>query len=113
MEYNSEQLKQAILNYIADETYDYAIMINGLWGCGKSYFIREVLIDHFYSYSIKYVYVSLYGVDSLQEITKQVLIQNYFGNKKVMRLQDGQVWGLQLSLNNLKKTESMLLILKA
>lgn len=82
MEYNSEQLKQAILNYIADETYDYAIMINGLWGCGKSYFIREVLIDHFYSYSIKYVYVSLYGVDSLQEITKQVLIQNYFGNKK-------------------------------
>lgn len=81
MEYNSEKLEIAIQNYVHDTTYDYAIMINGPWGCGKTYFIHNKVINYLKSYR-PYVYISLYGIKSIEDITKQIYIQNYFGNKK-------------------------------
>lgn len=35
---NEEQLIKEIENYINDETYNYAVLINGEWGCGKNIF---------------------------------------------------------------------------
>lgn len=81
MDFNSEKLDIAIQNYIHDTTYDYAIMINGAWGCGKTYFIHNKVINYLKSYR-PYVYISLYGIKSTEDITKQIYIQNYFGNKK-------------------------------
>lgn len=103
MEYNSENLKEVILNYIEDKTYYYAVMINGVWGCGKSYFIKNVLIDYFKSYSVKYIYISLYGIDNLQEITKQILTQNYFGNKKGNEVAEWASLGSSIIFNQLEK----------
>ncbi len=36
-----EQINQVITNYINAPKTDYAILINGPWGCGKTYHIRN------------------------------------------------------------------------
>ena len=33
------QITQEILRYIEDSSYDYAVLIDGEWGCGKTYYI--------------------------------------------------------------------------
>jgi len=38
-----EQIIDETLRYISDESYNYAILIDGEWGCGKTYFIKNTL----------------------------------------------------------------------
>jgi GTPase SAR1 family protein len=45
----------------------YAVMINGPWGVGKTYLIKEFLRQHF-GQDKKDVYVSLYGLATIDEI---------------------------------------------
>ena len=40
-----EELNEMIKDYLAAKDTDYAIMINGDWGCGKSYYIRNDFQD--------------------------------------------------------------------
>jgi tRNA A37 threonylcarbamoyladenosine biosynthesis protein TsaE len=39
-------LEQIITDYLQAKETDYAIMINGDWGCGKTYYIRNILTDN-------------------------------------------------------------------
>ena len=39
-----------IINYVDENIYNYAVMIDGEWGCGKTHFIKERLCDEFEKY---------------------------------------------------------------
>lgn len=39
-----DEIINIILKYIDENIYNYAVMIDGEWGCGKTYFVRETLI---------------------------------------------------------------------
>src|SRR5215471_18573727 len=45
----------------------YAVMINGPWGIGKTYLLKKLLREHFTD-SEKFVYISLFGLTSIEEI---------------------------------------------
>src|SRR5258708_4230084 len=45
----------------------YAVMINGPWGIGKTYLVKEFL-RQFFEQDKKYVYVSLFGLSTIDEI---------------------------------------------
>lgn len=36
-----QQIKEEILRYIKDRTYNYAVLIDGEWGSGKTYFVKK------------------------------------------------------------------------
>ena len=76
---NDEQILNAIDNYITSRLYHYAIMINGKWGCGKTYFITKTLIPHLENNASKTKftvnYVSLYGIKEPSEISDALLAQ--------------------------------------
>jgi len=61
-------------------------MIDGEWGSGKTYFLKHSLLkimesaDYGKDKRRKYAYVSLYGVKSIDNITKSILFQ-YWGKK--------------------------------
>lgn len=61
------QITQEILRYIEDSSYDYAVLIDGEWGCGKTYYIKNSLIKDIVSHEgekengRKVKYISLYG----------------------------------------------------
>lgn len=38
-----QQIKEEVLHYLKDESYQYAILIDGEWGSGKTYFVNNIL----------------------------------------------------------------------
>ena len=75
-----EDLVESILDYVRADYTDYAIMINGEWGSGKTYFWNNKVKDKIESLKIngkKYttIYMSLYGISNLEEISKKIFIE--------------------------------------
>ena len=75
-----EDLVESILNYVRADYTDYAIMINGEWGSGKTYFWNNKVKSKIESLSIngrKYttIYMSLYGISNLEDISKKIFIE--------------------------------------
>jgi hypothetical protein len=50
-----------------DQAPEYAVLIKGAWGSGKSWFVHKAL-DSFKESSGKYLYVSLYGMVCFEDI---------------------------------------------
>ena len=75
-----EDLVESILDYVRSDYTDYAIMINGEWGSGKTYFWNNKIkpkIDGMQLNGKKYstIYMSLYGISNLEEISKKIFIE--------------------------------------
>jgi hypothetical protein len=60
---------------------DYAIMINGLWGCGKTYYVTNELKEIVEKKKMQYIYTSLNGCDNFIKIIKKVTLRLLFKNK--------------------------------
>lgn len=75
-----EDLVESILDYVRSDYTDYAIMINGEWGSGKTYFWNNKIRNKIESMQLngkKYttIYMSLYGISNLEEISKKIFIE--------------------------------------
>ena len=75
-----EELVESILDYVRADYTDYAIMINGEWGSGKTYFWNHKIKNKIESLQLngrKYttIYMSLYGISNLEEISKKIFIE--------------------------------------
>ncbi|MEG2310413.1 MAG: P-loop NTPase fold protein [Clostridia bacterium] len=75
-----EELIDSVCDYVKKPYTDYAIMINGEWGSGKTYFWNNKLRSRLEAIKIgdktyKTIYMSLYGINSLEEISKKIFIE--------------------------------------
>ena len=75
-----EDLVESILDYIRAEYTDYAIMINGEWGSGKTYFWDHKIKPKIETMQVNGkkltpIYMSLYGISNLEEISKKIFIE--------------------------------------
>ena len=77
-----KQMEDAVKSYIDDDflgEYRYALMLNGNWGSGKTYFIQKNIINSYITdsntkdQSIKGVYISLNGLKNKNEITSSIM----------------------------------------
>lgn len=57
--------------YIERKSTDYAILLNGKWGCGKTFFIKEYQQQK-ENEEYKFLYVSLFGLNSISEINDAI-----------------------------------------
>jgi hypoxanthine phosphoribosyltransferase len=67
------------MDYIRKPYTDHAIMINGEWGSGKTYFWNNKVKSKIESTDIngkryKTIYMSLYGISNLDDISKKILL---------------------------------------
>ncbi len=75
-----EDLVESILDYVRADYTDYAIMINGEWGSGKTYFWNHKIKNKIESLQLNgknytTIYMSLYGISNLEEISKKIFIE--------------------------------------
>ena len=75
-----EELVESILDYVRSDYTDYAIMINGEWGSGKTYFWNHKIRNkietmHINGKQYTTIYMSLYGISNLEEISKKIFIE--------------------------------------
>ncbi len=73
------EIENIITRYIEAESTDYAILLNGPWGCGKTYYLKNTLFSVIAniekSSTIKYkpIYISLNGLSATEDISNQIL----------------------------------------
>jgi len=87
-------------NYINKSNYNYAVLIDGSWGSGKTYFIKNSLIPALEANeknrksqngkpdNNKIIYISLYGISSKEELDFQIFLEvmpfkNFFNRKNI------------------------------
>ncbi len=75
-----EELIESICDYVRKPYTDYAVMLNGEWGSGKTYFWNNKLRNRLEAIKVngknyKTIYMSLYGINSLEEISKKIFIE--------------------------------------
>ena len=75
-----DDLVESILDYVKSDYTDYAIMINGEWGSGKTYFWNNKIRNKINSMQVNgkkltTIYMSLYGISNLEEISKKIFIE--------------------------------------
>lgn len=95
-----KEIEQVINRYLEENETDYAIMITGEWGCGKTFFVNHALkklieekkcliADKEVNY--KLLYLSLYGISDPSEINIKILEQLFpiLKHKYVLLLRHG------------------------
>ncbi|PFU61950.1 P-loop NTPase fold protein [Bacillus thuringiensis] len=92
----------SVINYVEQENTNYAILINGEWGCGKTYFWNKVLKNEIENIEIngkkqKTVYLSLYGITSIEEINKRIVVDHVFKNSETFKNIKESKWGGRLT----------------
>ena len=75
-----EDLVESILDYVRSDYTDYAIMLNGEWGSGKTHFWNNKIRKKIESMQLngkRYttIYMSLYGISNLEDISKKIFIE--------------------------------------
>lgn len=92
-----EELIECICDYVRKPYTDYAVMLNGEWGSGKTYFWNNKLrsrleaIKNKNGKNYKTIYMSLYGINSLEEISKKIFIEtNPMINKTLKKFVDSR-----------------------
>ena len=89
-----DELVESILDYVRKPYTDHAIMINGEWGSGKTYFWNNKVKNKIESTEIdgrkyKTIYMSLYGISNLDDISKKIFIEmNPNLNKSIRKILD-------------------------
>lgn len=90
MKCNEEQIKRTLMDYINTEYHDYAILIDGQWGSGKTFFIKNVVVPMIKDRtSKKTLYISTYGIKSTKDIDKKIyfeIINSNIPQKKSINL---------------------------
>lgn len=107
-----EELVESILDYIRADYTDYAIMINGEWGSGKTHFWNNKIKNkiesmHFNGRKYTTIYMSLYGISNLEEISKKIFIETtqlmdknlkkYMNNKGQKKIPEYAKTGLDMA----------------
>ncbi|WFM79939.1 P-loop NTPase fold protein [Streptococcus pluranimalium] len=68
------QIDNVIENYL-DSTETYALQIDGKWGVGKTYYLKNFMKQKSSDDELQYIYFSLYGYSDLVELKKDLMLK--------------------------------------
>ena len=73
--YTEQDYTDIFLKYVTTNS-KYAVLLDGEWGSGKTYFINKHLIPELKKLGKRVVYISLYGITSKTEIEREICIKS-------------------------------------
>ena len=70
----NRNIRSYLDKYIKYENPQFAVMLTGKWGCGKTYFIKDWIksVELLEKKKRKPIYISLYGIHSLAELRENI-----------------------------------------
>lgn len=109
----SQSIVESIKDFIKQEETNYALLLNGAWGSGKTYFWENNLVGEIKKIpaiknesdkKYKTVYVSLYGLSSIIDVEKKILLNLYLNKNKILKNEKVAKWASML-LSGFKEVE--------
>ena len=67
-----DNVTKILLRYFQTKNTDYAVLLNGSWGCGKTYYVDKILRPEIEKQNGKLLYVSLHGVSNNDQVGLQI-----------------------------------------
>lgn len=92
-----KQITEEILRYLKDESYNYAVLIDGEWGSGKTFFANRTLMKAINEQEEKLEtnrsvkYISLYGCKNMTDVQENVAWS--FAEDARQKIQKKVKWG--------------------
>ncbi len=71
----TEHIEQIFTDYIITDKTQYAILLNGSWGCGKTYFWKYTLDKLAKDSKFNTIYLSLNGISKIEDLDHQLFIK--------------------------------------
>ena len=71
-----EEINRIIEAYRAADNTDYAILLNGEWGCGKTYYVEHELKDIVQKSGGTFIYVSLHGIVNYSQVATMMSLSS-------------------------------------
>lgn len=68
----SSHIEKYLDLYLEKQDTEYATLITGKWGCGKTYFINHYIENKSQDHKYKFIYISLFGLKSISEIHESI-----------------------------------------
>ena len=86
------EICEYIKNYVNNDKTRSAILMTGVWGSGKSYFIRKTLKDYFEDKvrDKQCLIVSLYGLKSINDINQRICVEKYIQKHNILKTESGK-----------------------
>jgi hypothetical protein len=96
--------------YVTYPDPQYAVLLTGKWGCGKTFFIKKWMKDYEanYDHTLQPIYVSLFGCNSIKQINQAIdrVVNPWLYSKwaevgkKVLNIASKAAFKTELDLNN-------------
>eukprot|EP01029_Cantina_marsupialis_P007390 TRINITY_DN18183_c0_g3_i1.p1 TRINITY_DN18183_c0_g3~~TRINITY_DN18183_c0_g3_i1.p1 ORF type:complete len:627 (+),score=62.81 TRINITY_DN18183_c0_g3_i1:5357-7237(+) len=82
----SDRINKVIIDYLETKDTSYALMLSGKWGCGKTYYWKNYISSNIVCKTLsandkneqkyyKPIYISLYGVENVSDISKRIFLE--------------------------------------
>ena len=83
---NREKIIKSVKVYIDENMSDYAVMINGAWGSGKTYFVKNELIPEL-EQDKPVIYISLFGIKTIDDLVNVISLHilNIYSNERTQK----------------------------
>lgn len=87
----TESIKEIFKEYLLTEKTQYAILINGTWGCGKTFFWKSDLENIVKENGFKCIYLSLNGLSKIEILEYNLFIKliPHIGDNKDSKVKTG------------------------
>ena len=82
-----DKIKEKLIQIFKDESAA-CTTINGKWGVGKTYFWHKFVEDNSKELNKSFVYISLFGKDSVNQIVKEIIFQAYRASKVISEVSE-------------------------
>ena len=81
----NKHIKKYLESYLTLDKPEFAILLTGKWGSGKTYFIDKFIKDNKKEEEIKFIKISLFGLKEVDSIDEQIFqnLHPFLGNKYV------------------------------
>lgn len=90
---------EIVKNFLKQNNTDFAIQIDGPWGCGKTYYVDDDLINLIIELQKKLIKISLNGLSKLEDINSKILYaylreEKISNHNKIKKTTDtlGEMW---------------------
>ena len=71
-----EELNLFVFYYLTNDKTNTALLLDGEWGTGKTYYVKNVLMPFLEGKKKQVVYVSLYGIEDAESLSKNIFTES-------------------------------------